>query len=321
MNEWCHLACNLFSAGVGCRLLRFNGVKMAAQFRGHDRFGHLPVTAIVRLDSPDHEQGHHHSVARASEILSATWKRGIKAKANEHNDQNKKRPVLHFSPNHPCGPDVCDQDQEAIDFQPDLHSSLRATFGCCCDRGKTFCDYRGGTVTILTLAQTNITRATVITQTLGHMAFPDGTKVAIVPFAAAHVGDPFPFDGTFNGSDPSGPNFSESWMFSYGCAFEYHGCDIGPRDLRFRFGTPGNQVASFILNGSIDLTSPLNVAFEANPSPNSYVNDYSITLDSSTFSELATGTATFALTLQGPGLGVLGTTPFNGAASTFQRSR
>jgi PEP-CTERM motif-containing protein len=172
-------------------------------------------------------------------------------------------------------------------------------------------------VTLVTLARTNTSRATVITQTLGHMAFPDGTKVAIVPFAAAHVGDPFPFDGTFNGSDPSGPNFSESWMFSYGALTNITAATLALGILDSDSAAPGNQVASFILNGNIDLSSPLNVAFEANPSPNSYVNDYTITLDGSTFSELATGTATFALTLQGPGLGVLGTTPSNGAALDF----
>ena len=172
-------------------------------------------------------------------------------------------------------------------------------------------------VALIILARSNTAGADVITETLGHMAFPDGTKVAIVPFAAAHVGDPFPFDGTFNGSDPSGPNFSESWMFSYGALSNITAATLALGILDSDSAAPGNQVASLILNGSIDLTSPLNVAFEANPSPNSFVNDYTITLDGSTFSELATGTATFALTLQGPGLGVLGTTQFNGAALDF----
>jgi hypothetical protein len=166
-------------------------------------------------------------------------------------------------------------------------------------------------------AQSNHVRATVITETLGHQAFPDGTKVALVPFATAHAGDPFPFDGTFFGSDPSGPNFSASWTFSYGALSNITAATLSLGILDSDSAAPGNQVASFTLNGSIDLTAPLNVAFEANPSANSFVNDYTITLDASAFSQLGTGSATFALMLQGPGLGVLGQTMFNGAALDF----
>ena len=170
---------------------------------------------------------------------------------------------------------------------------------------------------VLIFARSNSAGAAVITQTLGHQAFPNGTKVALVPFATAHAGDPFPFDGTFFGSDPSGPNFSASWTFSYGALSNITAATLSLGILDSDSAAPGNQVASFVLNGSIDLTAPLNVAFEANPSANSFVNDYSITLDASAFSQLGTGSATFALMLQGPGLGVLGQTMFNGAALDF----
>ena len=44
---------------------------------------------------------------------------------------------------------------------------------------------------------------------------------------------------------------------------------------------------------------------------------YTLTLPSTTFTQLGTGTATFALSLNGPGLGLFGETPFNGAALDF----
>ncbi len=171
----------------------------------------------------------------------------------------------------------------------------------------------------LVLAQSNSAQADIIAQTLGHQAFPDGTKVALGPFQTAHAGDPFPFDGTFSGSDTSstGPNFSESWTFSYGAPSSITSATLALGILDSDSAATGNQVASFLLNGTIDLTVPLNAAFEANPSANSFVNDYTITLPNSAFSQLATGSATFALTLQGPGLGVLGQTTFNGAALDF----
>jgi hypothetical protein len=169
----------------------------------------------------------------------------------------------------------------------------------------------------LILTRSNSAGAAIVTQTLGHQAFADGTKVALVPFAMAHAGDPAPFDGTFNGSDVSGPNFSASWTFSYGALSNITAATLALGILDSDSAAPGNQVVSFLLNGSIDLTVPLNDAFEANPSANSFVNDYTITLPGSAFSQLGTGSATFALALQGPGLGVLGQTTFNGAALDF----
>jgi hypothetical protein len=172
---------------------------------------------------------------------------------------------------------------------------------------------------ILCLLKSNTGQAAVITQTLGHQAFPDGTKVGTATFAAAHAGiDPFPFDGTFLGSDVSGPNLSANWTFSYGAisdpiasatlALGIYDCDSA---------ASGNQVASFLLNGSTDLTVPLNAAFEANPSQTGFVNDYTITLPAAALSQLATGSAGFSLALQAPGLGVLGETVFNGGALDF----
>jgi hypothetical protein len=167
------------------------------------------------------------------------------------------------------------------------------------------------------LARCSSSEAALITQMLGHQAYPDGTKVGTATFATAHAGDPAPFDGTFIGTDGTGPNFAASWTFNYGALSNVTAATLALGILDSDSAAPGNQVASITLNGSIDLTTPLNVAFEANPSASGFVNDYTITLPGSAFLQLETGSATFALTLQGPGLGVLGTTPFNGAALDF----
>jgi hypothetical protein len=110
---------------------------------------------------------------------------------------------------------------------------------------------------VLIFARCNSVGADVITQTLGHQAFPDGTKVATGTFATAHAGDPSPFDGTFNGTDPSGPNFSASWTFSYGALSNITAATLSLGILDSDSAATGNQVASFVLNGSIDLTTPL----------------------------------------------------------------
>jgi hypothetical protein len=164
----------------------------------------------------------------------------------------------------------------------------------------------------------NSSEGAIISQTLGHQAFPNGTKVGTATFAAAHLGDPAPFDGTFLGNDISGPNLSANWMFTYGAisdSITAAALTLGIYDCDS--AASGNQVASFLLNGSTDLTVPLNAAFEANPSPTGFVNDYTITLPASAFSQLATGSSGFALILHEPGLGVLGETQFNGGALDF----
>jgi hypothetical protein len=83
----------------------------------------------------------------------------------------------------------------------------------------------------------------------------------------------------------------------------------------------GNQVASFFLDGTDDLTSLLNVQSEAlnsnTGSANSFYNVLTITIPGADFADLTGGSATFALTLQGPGLGTLGSTTSNGAGLEF----
>jgi hypothetical protein len=166
------------------------------------------------------------------------------------------------------------------------------------------------------LANSALANATTISQTLGGVDFTNGQTVGAGTFNAASSGQPAPFNA-FIGSDISGPNFSGTWTFSYGAiADTITGATLEIGLLDGDSAAPGNQVASYSIGG-IDLTSLLNTVMEASPGANSVEVYYTITLPSSTFSILAGGSPTVSLTLQGPGLGVLGTTTFNGAALDF----
>jgi hypothetical protein len=163
-----------------------------------------------------------------------------------------------------------------------------------------------------------------INVTIGNPAlFTDGTKVAVGTFNTAVGAQPAPFNA-YTGSDVgTGPDFSGSWTFSYsvpsGDTISSASLVLGILDIDS--AATGNQVGSFILDGTDDLTSLLNVQSEAlnagAGSANSFYNVLTITIPTADLSDLADGSATFALTLQGPGLGVLGNTTFNGAGLDF----
>jgi hypothetical protein len=165
------------------------------------------------------------------------------------------------------------------------------------------------------LAYSAPAQATTISQTLGGIDFANGQTVAAGTFNTVSASQPAPFNA-FIGSDVVGPNFSATWTFSYGTTDTISGATLEIGLLDGDSAAPGSQVASYSIGG-IDLTSLLNTAMEATPGANSVEVYYTITLPSSTFSILASGSPTVSLMLQGPGLGVLGTTPFNGAALDF----
>jgi hypothetical protein len=80
----------------------------------------------------------------------------------------------------------------------------------------------------------------------------------------------------------------------------------------------GNQVALFQLNGGDNLTAPLNVLSEAVNSPNRQYDEFTLSLTPLSLTQLNLATATFHLTLQAPGLGVLpGGTASNSGALLF----
>jgi hypothetical protein len=162
----------------------------------------------------------------------------------------------------------------------------------------------------------SLANADVISQTLGGVDFTDGQIVGAGTFNTTSASQPVPFNA-FIGTDPSGPNFSASWTFNYGSIVgTITGATLQIGLLDGDSAASGNQVQSYTLGG-VDLTSLLNTAMEANPGANSQENYYTITLPVSTFSILAGGSPTVSLALQGPGLGVLGQTTFNGAALDF----
>lgn len=75
-------------------------------------------------------------------------------------------------------------------------------------------------------------------------------------------------------------------------------------------------MASFTING-VNLTGALNTLFNAHGGATKEDNVYTLTLPSSTFAGLASGTVNVSLSLQGPGLGLFGDTTFNGAGLDF----
>jgi hypothetical protein len=145
-------------------------------------------------------------------------------------------------------------------------------------------------------AYSPLAHGAVISQSLGGVDFTDGQTVATGTFNSTNAGEPAPFNA-FNGADPSGPNFSASWTFSYGAivgTVSSATLQIGLLDGDS--AASGNQVASYTIGG-IDITALLNTVMEATPGANSKENYYQITLPASTFSLLALGGPTVSLTL------------------------
>lgn len=179
---------------------------------------------------------------------------------------------------------------------------------------KTWSGYKPLALALLSFAA-QIASANV-TVSLGEQDFADGATPTTGAFLTAGAGEPTPFDGVVGGSDGTGPNFSASWTFSYAAQPSVLGASLTLGIYDHESSATGNQVASFTLNG-IDLTGALNQVLESRGGSSRQDNVYLLTLPSSTFTTLGTGSATFSLLLQGPGLGLQGETPFNGAALDF----
>jgi hypothetical protein len=158
----------------------------------------------------------------------------------------------------------------------------------------------------------------MIAVTLGDQDFTDGQFITTVPFNTASAGEPAPFDG-FKGSDISA-DFSESFTFNFAPD------TILSASLTFGIfdhdsSAVGDQVALFSLDGIV-LTATLNALFNGsgggdNGFLGSEYNVYTVVLGAPELAALADGAGTFALTLQGPGLGGFGNTTFNGAGLDF----
>lgn len=151
---------------------------------------------------------------------------------------------------------------------------------------------------------------------IGTQHFTDGSTVGSATFNTAVAGQPAPFNGII-GSDITGPNFTGTWNYIFTAPASIGGATLEIGIYDHDSAAAGSQVGSFTLNGSVDLKTTLDTAFEGRGGATGEYDVYTITLPNTAFSALSTGSATFALALQGPGLGVLGTTPFNGAGLDF----
>lgn len=156
-----------------------------------------------------------------------------------------------------------------------------------------------------------------ITSFVGTQHFTDGQKVASGAFLDAVALQPAPFDH-FIGSDASGPNFNVGWTMTYEPPGGVAGVDLTLGIYDHDSMGHANPVSYFGVNG-IDLTSLMNAALTSHGGANTEYNAYTLSLPSSVYSGFQSGTATFQLTLAGPGLSVLGDTDFNGAGVDFAK--
>jgi len=136
-------------------------------------------------------------------------------------------------------------------------------------------------------------------------------------FNTTVAGQPAPYNGVI-GSDIFGPNFSATWTFTYvppAQQIQSATLTLGIYDDDAQ--AAGNQVVSFTLNGSVDLTSNFSAVAEGHGGANGHYDVLTESIPAFALASLAGGTAAFSLALVGPGMGVFGLTPFNGAGIDF----
>ncbi len=182
-----------------------------------------------------------------------------------------------------------------------------------------------GSLTAL-LAASSLVHAATISTSLGNTAstLVDGAVQIQALVTTAQSGQPAPFTGIC-GSDLT-TNCSTNWTFNYtvpsGQTITAATLLLGIWDIDSAASL--NQVGSYTLTGGDNLTTLLNSAANApnagTGSKNSEYDILSVSIPSTSFVTLATGTAQFSLALQGPGLGVLSPTtnpPFNAGRLVF----
>ncbi|QHL91700.1 PEPxxWA-CTERM sorting domain-containing protein [Sphingomonas changnyeongensis] len=147
------------------------------------------------------------------------------------------------------------------------------------------------------------------------VAAADGQQFGSLRFSGS--ADPTPFD-VLLGID-SQQNFSASWTHSYGAlsgtvssAF----LQIGIWDIDSE--AAGSQVGLLTLNG-LSLKALLDREVESRPYGTGIYGLYTIELPELVYAQLLSGTSTFVLNLQGPGINVLGGTNFNAAILDFAK--
>lgn len=188
---------------------------------------------------------------------------------------------------------------------------------------KTF----ASTALLAVLAGSSLVHASVISTSLANTSpsFADGSHPTTATVLAAQTSSSAPFHaicGSDTGANGS-TNCSASWTFNYsipsGQNIDGATLTLGIWDIDS--AASGLQVASYTLSGGDDLTALLNTVSEGlnggSGALNSEYDVLAITIPSTSFGVLSGGVATISLALQGPGLGVLGTTPSNGAGLVF----
>ena len=160
-------------------------------------------------------------------------------------------------------------------------------------------------------------QATVITQMLGTADFADGaTAIGTGNFIANPHADPAPFNTLIGNKSLMNNNPSTSFTFSaYGTPTA---SSITSATIEFGLydgapglpNTPSTEVKLFTLNTTGDLAPILTAALVANPATRSVETYYTLSLPSTDFAALATGSSTFALGFQGQGQGLLGPSNF-----------
>ena len=176
------------------------------------------------------------------------------------------------------------------------------------------------------VASAGLVHGSVISTSLGNTSpsFADGSHPTTAPVIAALTGSA-PFSaicGSDTGSNGS-TNCAASWTFNYaipsGQTINGATLTLGIWDIDS--AATGNQVAAYLLSGGDSLTLLLNTVSEGLHSgtgaTNSEYDVLAITIPSTSFGVLSTGSATLSLTLQAPGLGVIGASQSNGAGLVF----
>lgn len=157
--------------------------------------------------------------------------------------------------------------------------------------------------------------AAALTVTLGDQDFADGTILQFSwIFQNSSVGEPSPFDGFIGSDQADGSNFTASFTFNYAPG-PYTAATLTFGIVDHDSALPGDEVASFTADG-VDLTAALNAAFNASGGTQGEVNVYTLDL-APLLSELADGSITFELMLQGNGVRDSGIPYTNGAGLDF----
>jgi len=158
---------------------------------------------------------------------------------------------------------------------------------------------------VFALGATQVASAAIITTSLGNTTpgFSDGSIQIASDIGLAQGGQPAPFDTGYGTDGLFGGNFSQGWTFNYGAISDtILGASLTIGIYDHDSSASGDQLASFGIEGN-DLTATLNGLFEAGGgAADAQYNEYTIALGAGLFSDLADGTSTVSLALQGLGL-------------------